>query len=55
MVRFPRDEGNRVVDFKDMPKICEAVAIIGADRIYKVTEIIRKPCKGAEATIMVRR
>lgn len=54
-VRFPRDIGNKVFDFKDTPCIGEAVFLPGAERVYKVTEITRKPVKGADCTIMVRR
>lgn len=55
-VRFPRDEGNRITSFPDIPKICSTVAILGADRMYKVTEITYDdPVPGTVCTLLLRR
>lgn len=54
-VKFPRDEGNRPVEFKDMPKICQPIYFTEEGRIYKVTEITKTSQAGCEATILVRR
>lgn len=54
-VRFPCDEGNRVIDFKDMPVIRQQVYMEPEGRFYLVTEILKISKPGYEASLLVRR
>lgn len=54
-VRLPRDLNNRVVEFRDMPKICQQVYMADEGHVYKVTEITRQSQSGFEAAILLRR
>lgn len=54
-VRLPCDLNNRVIEFKDMPVICQEVYMADEGHMYKVTEITKVPQPGFEATILLRR
>lgn len=54
-VRLPRDINNRVIEFKDMPKIRQQVYMADEGHIYRVTEITPQCKPGYEAAILLRR